>query len=94
MVWFRPIEVRRGVIFADLDASGVVSRHENPVRPKTQFASRFNLIRPFNPSREKIWLAPSGKSVAFLRAFRTHRGALRDRHECRERNAMDEVDVN
>jgi hypothetical protein len=82
------------VIFADPDASGGASRHENPLPPKNHFASRFNLIRLLNPSCENIWLAPSGKSVAFLRAFRTHKRALRDRHECRERNAMDEGDVN
>ena len=58
-------------------SSGVFERRKCLLR-KTDFTSRFNLICPFNPSSENIWLAPSGKSVAFLRAFRTHkRGASR-----------------
>jgi hypothetical protein len=44
---------------------------KNHVLVKTHFTSRLNLIRPFNPSRENNPLAPSGKSVAFLRASRT-----------------------
>jgi hypothetical protein len=43
---------------------------------------RSNRFHPSTRSRAKISLAPSGKSVAQLRASRPIRGALRDRHGC------------
>jgi len=49
----------------------------------------FQDARDRRPQDQKISLAPSGKSVALLRASRAHQGAFRDRHGRWTRDAMD-----
>ena len=75
--------------FARLSALRGPFGAQNGVRRKTDFVSRFNSIAWSRSGRRKFALYEKQKSCIFSHRPASTRGALRDRHECWMRDAMD-----
>jgi hypothetical protein len=71
--------------------TGVIARKATKfaLRQKAIFARRFNVIARFKPARENISLFPKIKSGVCSAHPTAARGAYRDRHGRRQRDAMD-----
>jgi hypothetical protein len=66
-----------------------VLEQQKCVREKSNFVSRFNSESVVQSTAQKFFASVFRKYVVQFLPSRAHKRALRDRHECRARDAMD-----